>query len=114
MADETADLRSAQARIAALTRAAQTDGREISAPGRQAFLKSFLTGHSCKLCKPVTIDQALPPDQKARAAEALMRAHFTRMALKSALARGRARRGRDEASDADRELAEGLAQLDAG
>jgi hypothetical protein len=114
MADETSDLRSAQARIAALTRAARTDGREISAPARKAFLDSFLEGHSCNLCKPVTINPALPPDQRARAAEALMRAHFTRLALKSALARGRIARGRDEASDADRELAEGLAQLDAG
>lgn len=114
MADETSDLRSAQARIAALTRAAQTDGREISAPARRAFLESFLTGHTCGLCKTVTIDQSLPPDQRARAVQAAISAHFTRMALKSARARSRARAAEREAAEASAELHERLAQLDAG
>lgn len=78
--DPKALQRRANATIAALTRAARTDGRAISAPGRAAFLASFETRHECKHCGIVEIDQSLPPDQRARATRAAMSAHFRRLA----------------------------------
>lgn len=105
-------LRSMHARIAALTRAARTDGREISAPARAAFMAKFETGHECKLCPKVEIDPDLPPDQKQRAIEALISAHFTRMASRPRIARGNARRLYVAAKKAEAELAEELAELD--
>lgn len=73
--------RSIHARIAALTRAAQTDGSVISAPARAKFLENFETEHKCRLCGTVTINQSLSPQQRLRAVEAARRAHFSRLAL---------------------------------
>lgn len=91
MTDQTEDPRALQRRanatIAALTRAARTDGRDISAPARKAFLASFETEHRCDHCGTITIDQSLPPDQKARAARAAMSAHFRRLASVSVAGR---------------------------
>lgn len=100
------DLKSLQMRVAALVRAAQTDGAEMTRPARAAFLESFETGHQCKHCKPIVIDQTMPPEQRARAVQAAISAHFSRLALASARARGRS-------AEADAELADNLAQLDA-
>jgi len=111
MAVDQGGLRSTQARIAALTRAAMTDGAEISAPGRKAFLESFQTGHECRHCPPIIIDQSLAPEQKARAVQAAISAHFSRLALASARARGKAQVLMRQSRAADRELADGLAQL---
>jgi hypothetical protein len=113
MTDDPRSLRSLQARIAALTRAAQTDGSEISAPGRAAFMKSFETGHECQHCTPIVIDQSLPPEQQARAVQAAISAHFSRLALASARSRGKAQALIRQSRAADRAIAEGLAQLDA-
>jgi hypothetical protein len=113
MEDDPRSLRSLQARIAALTRAARTDGREISAPGRAQFLANFETEHSCQYCGTITIDQSLPPAQRARAAEAAMSAHFSRLAKASAAARGKAKVLIRQSRAAERELERGLAQLDA-
>lgn len=85
--DPAALQRRANATIAALTRAARTDGREISAPARKAFLESFETEHRCGRCGTVTIDQSLPPEQRARAARAAMSAHFRRLAAVSVAGR---------------------------
>jgi hypothetical protein len=101
---EEANDRSEHARIAALTRAAQSDGSAMTAPARAAFLDGFKTGHKCKYCKPITIDQSLPPEQRARATQALISLHFTRIR--------KARKKAAQASKADRELAGDLAQLD--
>lgn len=105
-------LRSLHARIAALTRAATTDGGEISAPARAAFMKRFETRHECKLCGVIEIDQSLPPRQKQRAVEAAIRAHFTRLAARPRVARARARRLYVTAKEAETQLAEELADLD--
>lgn len=85
--DPKALQRRANATIAALTRAARTDGREMSAPARSAFLASFEIMHECRHCGRVEIDQSLPPDQRARAARAAMSAHFRRLAFISVAGR---------------------------
>lgn len=105
-------LRSMHARIAALTRAARTDGREISAPARSAFMKRFETRHECKLCGVVEIDQTLPPAQCARAVQAAITAHFTRLAARPRIARMRAAQLYQSAAQAEAELDEELAGLD--
>lgn len=105
-------LRSMHARIAALTRAARTDGSEISAPARRAFLAKFETRHECKLCGVVEIDQALPPAQRERAIAAAMSAHFTRLAVRPRAARARARRAYRAAKVYEAELDTELADLD--
>jgi hypothetical protein len=98
-----------QRRIAALIRAAQEDGTEMTAPARAAFRESFLTGHKCKVCKPITISPKLPPEQRARAAAALISAHYRNLAKRSKRVRAREKADRE----AEREL-EQLAQFDAG
>lgn len=105
-------LRRLHARIAALTRAARTDGDEISAPARAAFMKRFETRHECQLCGVVEIDQTLPPIQRQRAIEAAISAHFTRLAMRSGLARAKARRLYQRAQEAEAELTDELADLD--
>lgn len=104
--------RRANATIAALTRAARTDGREISAPARAAFLKQFGIRHECKHCGVIEIDQSLPPDQRARAARAAMSAHFRRLAAASKLARFTVARIEAQASEVDEQLRADLAALD--
>jgi hypothetical protein len=74
-----AERRRTNAQLAALTRAARTDGREISAPARTAFMKRFETRHECKLCGIVEINQSLPADQRARAVRAAIRVHFIKL-----------------------------------
>lgn len=113
MDDDPRSLRSLKARVAALTRAAQTDGSEISAPGRAKFLANFETGHTCKHCGTITIDQSLPSEQRARAVQAAISAHFYRLALASARTRAHAKVLMRQARAADAELERGLAQLDA-
>lgn len=112
--DSAALQRRANATIAALTRAAKTDGREISAPARARFLEKFQTRHACRHCGVIEIDQSLPPEQRARAARAAMSAHFRRLAAASRLARFTAARITEQAEQADEELRADLAELDAG
>lgn len=112
MTTDPPSLRSMQAQIAALTRAATTDGSEISAPARRKFLANFENGHKCSLCGTIPINADLPPDQKARAVAAAMSVHFRRLALRSRMARGRARQLYVDARKAERQLDEELAQLD--
>jgi len=110
--DPRALQRRANATIAALTRAAQTDGREISAPARKAFLASFETQHSCKHCGVINIDQSLPPDQRARAAKAAMSAHFRRLAAVSVAGRATLERIGGMVDAAEEQLRDELEQLD--
>lgn len=77
--------RSLVARIASNTRwALEADRAAATAPGRRAFLESFE--------KHVDPDGRLDPAERERRAAALRRAHFARMALKSAQARRAKRR----------------------
>jgi hypothetical protein len=73
-------LRSLRARVAAFARAAQYDGRDVTAKARATFLASFL--------QRVDADQpGLPEAERQRRAHALRKAHFSRMAFESAKAR---------------------------
>lgn len=54
-----------------------------TAPAREAQLARF-----SKLVDP---DETMPPAARAKAADAAMKAHYTRMALKSAIARRKAK-----------------------
>ena len=112
--DPAALQRRSSATIAALTRAARTDGREISAPARRAFLDSFQVEHTCRHCGTVTIDQSLPPDQRARAARAAMSAHFRRLAAVSVAGRSAMDRISGMVGEAEAQLDRELGELDAG
>ena len=71
-----------RARIAALTSWAYTDDRAArTAPGRQASMQRFE--------REVDADGILNPVERARRADMAMRAHMSRLALKSAQARRR-------------------------
>lgn len=110
--DHAALQRRTNATIAALTRAARTDGREISAPARRAFLESFETKHSCRHCGTVEIDQSLPPDQKARAVRAAISLHFRRLASVSVAGRSTLERVGSMVDAAEEQLRTELGELD--
>jgi hypothetical protein len=71
--------RSLHARDAAYTRWANEDPVEGTAKARQTFLAKFID--------EVDPDRILPEPERLRRAEAAKKAHFTRMALRSAQAR---------------------------
>jgi len=81
----TAAQRSLRSKLAAHTKWALTaDPAAATAPARAAFLNRFE--------QQVDPDGTLPPEERARRAEHLRKAHFTRMALASARARRRRKR----------------------
>lgn len=91
----TAAERSANASIAALTRSArEPSGTAMTDTARRAFWDSFDTGHECRLCPAVIIDQALPADERARQAAAARSAHFSRIARNARIAATVARASR--------------------
>lgn len=61
------------ATLGAYTRLASTDTREMTVKARQAFTDSWL--------RKADPDGVLPPDERARRAEALRKAHYARMSL---------------------------------
>ena len=67
------------ARLAALTRWAKEDPGPTMAHARQAFLDSFLDD--------VDPDRVLPEAERIRRAEAARKAHYVRLAYKSARSR---------------------------
>lgn len=71
--------RSLRARMAAHALHARRDGREITAPARAAFLARFED--------QVDPDRLLSAEERARRAEHARKAHFTRLALRSAQSR---------------------------
>lgn len=83
--DPDATLRRLRARVGGLALAASHDPREYTAAARAAFLGKFAA-----LVDP---GGALPVEERLRRAEAARRAHFTRLAIRSAeKRRGRANR----------------------
>lgn len=93
----TSEERKLAARIAAHDRWAHVSDRSVeTAPARTAFMATFE--------RQVDPDGILPPDERARRAEHARKAHFARLALKSARARRRSREASTEAADADAEL----------
>jgi hypothetical protein len=73
--------RKLRARLAGLTRSSLYDGKTVTAKARQTFLDQFE--------ERVDPDKQLPTAERARRAEAARKAHFTRLAMKSAKARSR-------------------------
>ena len=73
--------RSLVGRLGAYTLHSQRDSRELTAAARSAFLRRFEL--------EVDPDGVLPEAERLRRAEAAKRAHFTRMALKSAAKRAK-------------------------
>jgi hypothetical protein len=74
--------RSLRARIAAHTLHSRVDSAAHTAPAREAFLARFEA--------EVDPDGVLSPQERARRAEQAKKAHFTRLAFKSAQARKKA------------------------
>lgn len=71
--------RTLRARLAAYAMHARHDGRQITANARKAFVERFE--------REVDPDGVLPVAERQRRAEHAMRAHMTRLALRSAQAR---------------------------
>lgn len=78
-------------RVGGYAKAAIHDGVEGTAAARQRYRQSFAYGHECRVCPKVTIAEDLPLGERQRRADALRRAHFARMALRSARARAKRR-----------------------
>ncbi len=91
MAHATSALRSLAARIGGLSLAATHDPLVYTAPARRAFLSRFE--------REVDPEGTLPIAERQRRAEAARKAYFTRLALKSAVARRRRRHTAGGASD---------------
>lgn len=95
----TPEQRSLRARAAAYTSWSKTtDPTERTRPAREAAAK-----HWERLVDP---DLQLLPAERLRRAEAAKKAHFTKLALKSSIARSRAKQLTAEAAAAEAELAE--------
>lgn len=73
--------RSVSARVGAFALHARFDSRQLTAPGRRAFLSRFE--------REVDPEGVLPVAERARRAESARSAYFTSLALKSAKARSR-------------------------
>lgn len=71
--------RSLRARLAAHTLHAQRDSKDLTGPARKAFAQRFLD--------EVDPDRVLPEAERLRRAAHAQKAYFTRLALKSAVAR---------------------------
>jgi hypothetical protein len=76
-------IRTLRARLAAYSLHAQRDSRELTAPARKAFLSRFEVA--------VDPEGILPVEERERRAKAARRAYMTRLALRSALARRKAK-----------------------
>ncbi len=79
----TANQLSLRGRIGAYALHAQRDPRETTAKARSTFLAKFE--------QEVDPDGVLPESERLRRAEAAKKAHFARLALRSARKRGRAK-----------------------
>lgn len=115
MTTEPRSLRSMSAQIAALARVAQEPGDKISAPGRAAFLEYFATGeHKCRYGCPKMgpVPAELPENVRNQMVAARLSGHMRRIALRSRIARMKARRLYRAAREAENELAEQLADFD--
>jgi hypothetical protein len=80
---DTPSARVLRARVAAHSLHAQRDSRELTANARAGFLAKFLD--------EADADRTLPESERLRRAEHALRAHMSRLALKSARARARSK-----------------------
>lgn len=90
--NEPKSIYSIAGRVGGFSRAAQYDGREMTASAREAFTESFLAGHTCKVCPATTLPDELEPTERKRRAEALRKAHYARIAMASAQRRAAVRK----------------------
>lgn len=94
----TPNERALAARIAAHTRWANTsDTTAATAPARAAFDDRFV--------RQADPDGVLSPSERARRADHLRRAYFSKLALRSAQARRKSKEYANAADQADQELA---------
>jgi hypothetical protein len=82
-----------RARLGGYAARAKHDGVKLTAAARATFATSFRAGHACRVCPLVEMPSGLPEAEVVRRADALRRAHYTRLALRSA----RSRRNREAA-----------------
>lgn len=95
----TPEQRSLRARVAAHEKWARTPDRTAAtAPARKAAADRWE--------RQVDPEGTLPPDVRARLADSAKRAYFAKLALRSSVARGRAKQANAEAEAAEAELAE--------
>lgn len=80
---------SRQGRLGALKKAALVDGLTATAKAREVYDASFLFGHQCRICEPISIPADLPLAERQRRAVALKRYHFAKLAYASAQARAK-------------------------
>lgn len=73
-------------RLGGLSRSARYDGQTVTLEARSTFAESFLFGHECSACEPISIPASLPREERERRAAALKKLHYTRIA---SLPRGR-------------------------
>lgn len=91
--DISPEIRTLQARIAAHESWAKTEDRtKRTAPGTRAMLQRFE--------RQVDPDGTLPPEERAKRADAARKAYFGRLALASAQARKKKTAARRKGSDA--------------
>lgn len=77
--ESSKSLQAVRGRIGGLVKASKYPASELTSAARQTFLRKFE--------QQVDPDGVLPPEERARRAEAARRAHFARLALLSAKAR---------------------------
>lgn len=77
----------ARGRLGGLVTASRYGGTAITQAARDSYRRSFLVGHECAVCPPTVIPTDLPELERARRGEFLRRAHFARLAARSAQAR---------------------------
>jgi hypothetical protein len=83
----TPEQRSLRSRIAAYAALSRNDPREINAKARRVYRDSFRNGHRCVVCPVFVMPEGLSPAEVDRRADALRKAHFGRLALKSSRVR---------------------------
>jgi hypothetical protein len=81
-----------RSRIGAYAMHARNDPRAINAKARAVYRDSFRAGHTCAACPEFVMPAGLSEAEVTRRAEALRKAHYTRLSLKSARTRSRKRR----------------------
>lgn len=67
-------------RMGGLARSARYDGQTVTREARSTFAESFLMGHECRVCPPISIPVDLPRAERERRAGALRTLHYTRIA----------------------------------
>jgi hypothetical protein len=88
----SATLHSLNSRLGGYATAARYDAMVITGKARSTYRESFRDGHRCKLCPAFTMPEGLSEGEIVRRAEALRRAHYTRLAIASGNARRRTSR----------------------